>query len=341
MATRQDDIKAGTVTGAAERLSALREQEVTPEPSEAEPVTELNAEEPVAEPPIEEPPEPPEIIETPDEGADIFADDLDEAVETQNLEAPAAFTKEGKELFAKADPALQKEVAESLKAFQRGATQKVQQAVEKEKEVEQMAAQVLQMRDEWSRKLQSLDVALPEPPDEALADVNSESYDPDRFNVELARYERAKLNVEKNKAESQKLADETASQNAGKQQRTFEGNARRIVEYFPSWNTQEKFTDGVVRVQDWYAKEYGLTTEVSRGLTDSAVIKTGYKAMQYDLAKSKARAGKPRAPVSTAPSGQQRTSSTPDLEKARQSLKETGSLDDAVAVLSATRPKRK
>ena len=160
MATdRQELMKAGTLEGAVNRLAALRPEipaeavenvETVNIPIEPEEITELEAESPLEE------------VAPTTEVDDIFADDLDEVVETHTLEAPSALSKEGKELFANLAPELQKEVSERIKAAERGATQKVQQVAQKEKELEAQAHEILRMRmngalncNRWTQHYQS------------------------------------------------------------------------------------------------------------------------------------------------------------------------------------------
>jgi len=337
MATRQDEIKSGTLEGAVERLAALRPESEIPvvedvETSdisiEPEEITELEDEAPETE-------SRPEEAAPADEADDLFADDLDEVVETHTLEAPSALSKEGKELFANLAPELQKEVEARIKAAERGATQKVQQVAQKEKELEAQAQEILRIRDEWNTRLQSLDATLPEPPDPDLADINSDKYDPDAFNVQIARYERAKLTAEKQRTERQKLADENSKIAARQQQEMLRAHADGILRTFPSWSTQEKFSQGVSSVQDFLASETGIPLDEARKITNPAFIKIGYMARQYKQAKEKVRASKAPAKAS-APTGRTRTQPQTSISEARQSLKDTGSIEAAVAVLSAT-----
>ena len=333
MATdRQELMKAGTLEGAVNRLAALRPEipaeavenvETVNIPIEPEEITELEAESPLEE------------VAPTTEVDDIFADDLDEVVETHTLEAPSALSKEGKELFANLAPELQKEVSERIKAAERGATQKVQQVAQKEKELEAQAQEILRIRDEWNTRLQSLDATLPEPPDPDLADINSDKYDPDAFNVQIARYERAKLTAEKQRTERQKLADENSKIAARQQQEMLRAHADGILRTFPSWSTQEKFSQGVSSVQDFLASETGIPLDEARKITNPAFIKIGYMARQYKQAKEKVRASKAPAKAS-APTGRTRTQPQTSISEARQSLKDTGSIEAAVAVLSAT-----
>lgn len=336
MATRQEDLKQDTVHGAAERLAALRNTQM----GEAEAVRDGKTEEvadDVVEDVIEEAAE--EIVEEtpqedvpPSEEEDIFADELGN-LETDTSDAPAALSKEGKELFSQLSPELQTEVEERIKAAERGATRKVQQAAEKEKEVEQLANEVLKLKEEYSRKLTSMDETLPEPPDPDLADVNSDRYDPDRFNVEQARYQRAMRDVEGRREERRKAAEEQQKQAQATQQKTLESQARKIVEYFPSWNTQDKFVAGVQGVQNFLVSQ-GIKPEVASRVTDPDMIRITYMASRYAEAKKKARA---RKTTTSAPSGRPRTQTTTDVSKVKDRLSQTGSLDDAVEVLKATR----
>lgn len=347
MATNRNDVlKAGTLEGAADRLAAMKEN-VQREAVDREPIPVPELIEDTVEE-TDELGEPEEVIETelepaqevaPLEEADLFADDLDEAPETDTLDAPAALSKEGKELFAQSDPALQKEVSERLKAAERGATQKVQQVAEKEKELESRASEVLQMREQLAIRLQSLDATLPEPPDPDLADVTSEKYDNDEYNLQQARYQRAMRDAEVSKSERQKIVDENAEL-AQKQNQEFRvESARRIVGYFPSWNTQEKFTEGVGKIHKFLASE-GIDPKVASQVIDADMLRISYKAMQYTEIKAADRKKRKPAAKATAPSGRgKRTQPTTSAKAARESLNKSGSLDDAVALLSATRPK--
>ncbi|HUV66467.1 MAG TPA: hypothetical protein VMW24_21435 [Sedimentisphaerales bacterium] len=341
MATnRQDVIKEGSVEQAAEKI-ALRRENVVRDAMDRAPIEEpdvIVADE--LEPEREEiPAEIPAEEAAPLEEDDLFADDLDEAVETQTLDAPAALSKEGKDLFAKADPALQKEVADRLKAAERGATQKVQQVAEKEKEVEALAARVIELRDQLSARLQSLDVTIPEPPDPDLADPYSDQYDPDAFNVQQARYQRAMRDVERNKSERQKVAEENARISQQNESKFRQESARRLVEFFPGWNTQEKFTSGVSSIHDYLVRE-GIDRQVASKVIDAQMLKIAYKASRYDEIKSQVKAKKP-TPKTTSPTGKpSRTQPTTSISEARARLKKSGSLEDAAAVLSATRANR-
>ncbi|MGI9465336.1 MAG: hypothetical protein ACR2OM_15445 [Aestuariivirgaceae bacterium] len=341
MNTRQSDIKAGTVDGAADRLAELREastrEGLTPTDPPVDDTPQLAGdidapEEEIleAEPPAEE------EVDPVDETADLFADDLEEVVETQALDTPAALSSEGKELFAQADPELQKAVADRIAAAERAFTQKSQQLAEERTALETTAQQVLDMRQQLERQLSDTN-DLPEPPDPDLADVNSDKYDPDRFNVELARYERAKRSNEVKTAERRKLADENARLAVQKDTQVRQQNANGIAKAFPAWNTEEKFMSGVTQVQDYIATESGISIEAARKITDPTAIKLAYKAKRYDEAKAKA--GKKPAPKGAAPTGRQRIQTETNVSKARDRLKETGSVNDAVAVLTATRRK--
>lgn len=354
MATTQEQIKQGTVQGAAERLAALRESQMeeaqairdaqNPDQSAEERLAALReSEEPVSveeEIPVDVPEEPIEEV-VPEGEADLFADELgDEVAPQQSPDAPAALSSQGKELFAKADPELQKAVSDRIAAAERDYTHKSQQLAEERQQLEALAQEVLQMKDQWAQRLESVEVSLPEPPDPDWVDINSDSYDPDRFNLEMARYERAKLQVEKTKTERQKMAEEQRKANERQKQQTLQNNAEGILKIFPSWNNQDKFVKGVSSVQDFIAAETGITIDAARNITDPAAIKIAYMAKCYKEAKTKAR-GQVVVPRTTAPSGKPRNQSATSITQARERLKQTGSADDAVELLKATRNQRR
>ncbi len=69
------------------------------------------------------------------------------------------------------------------------------------------------------------------------------------------------------------------------------------------------------------------------------MIRIAYKASRYDKAKEKATGQKPKA-ATPAPSGKPRTQTTADVTKIDKQFRTSGTVDDAAALLRATRAKR-
>lgn len=337
MATNLQDIETGSIEQAADRLKAQREETQlealeTPEVEEITEPEEGSVDELEALPEEEESEEiEPEAEEA---EADLFADDLDEAP-LDTLDAPAAFSKEGKELFLAADPGLQKEITARLKASERGATQKVQQAQRREQEVEAAAQQVIEMRNELQTRLANLGDTLPEPPNPDLVDPNSDNYDPDQYNLQNAHYERAKRAAEASQEERRKVAEENTRLSEDQQKQFRAESARRIVGYFPTWNTREKLNAGVKGVQEFLASE-GIDPNVAAQIIDADMIRISYMAKRYTEIKGKVRGKTPPKP--SKPTGRvKRTQSATSVAQAEKAHKEAGTVESATALLRATR----
>ncbi len=107
------------------------------------------------------------------------------------------------------------------------------------------------------------------------------------------------------------------------------------MQWQAEWKDPDKFVKGVGEVRDYLLKE-GAIPEVLQGISDALVIRTAYKAMQYDkLVRAKKDNVKQlrTAPPITRPSSSQGTAKADQAKDAMQKLRKSGNQEDAVEAL--------
>lgn len=242
-------------------------------------------------------------------------------------------------------------VAELRKGSLRQAdyTRKAMAIADKEKAIETEAQQVkslqaqLQQQSDLINKVASQ--FMPKPPDPALADPNSDRYDPLSYQAMRVAYDNQIGELQRFFAgdNALKAKSQQEQEHKAKQKRTDEWNA--LAERVPAFrdpktaqpsDTFKKFWSDAVKI----GAEYGLKPEEMQGITDHRYYLFMRDAVAYRRAKAKkadARAkGEGKPPVIA---GSKRRDAgdhrARDSNAAMDRLKQTGSLRDGVAALLA------
>lgn len=334
MATNPDEIiqdaDHSTIEGAMERLRAQREEipaeEIPTDNSEEQEAPE----EELAEQELSEE----EEIDTTDEAVDLEEDLVETDDLVSNLEPPKAWSGDAEETFRGLPEDLQTQIIEKDKAVERGVHKKLQETATIRKEAEAIRQEAEQARQEYRDRLQSLQTDTLQLPSESLLDENSDDYDPDAYNRQMARYTRQKEEREQHQKELSKIqAEEQKKQQQELLQSAVESE-RVLLQRFPSWKDPEKGRAEITSLREYMVSQ-GIDKEVAQSVYDHRMLTVTWKARQYD--RIKAAEKKVKKTSKTAKPSARVPKQKTDTKDLRAKLKESGSMADGLALLRATR----
>ena len=269
--------------------------------------------------------------EDPDESADEDEETADEEAEEEADEEPALHTVkiDGEEVEVTLD--------ELKKGYSRQAdyTKKRQVAAEQEKALAQELALVQAERSKYAAGLDSFLAAQqgnrPEEPDWSKVDAN----DP----VEVAKsvkYMAWERKVEAAQRERNFLQQQQLRQQQADKAKAIADSMTALKATLPGWNDDNKVAADIKMIRD-HAIEAGLAAEMVDEVTDPIVITLMWQAARFAQlqkqaqVKTKARSGKPlKAGPKKAPEAR-----AIQVSKLNQRLRQSGSIDDAVALYLA------
>lgn len=346
MATNAEDIvkiDPTTLDGAAQLLRSAREKDSSEAPAEETPAEEAPAM--AAEDGVEETPEAgtdtpvdsgKEIVEPSDEGDDYVGDV--ESDYDPTIRAPDTWSGDAKETFQGLPSDIQEQIVNREKVRESGLGKKFQETAELKKQAEAELDQVHRLRSELEQRVSNFSDEQISRPDASMLDINSESYDPDQYHLQMAQVDSRKETQERARAESRKMSEEKQAEDQTVIQRQIQEHGRILGERFPSWKKDpERGAKAVRDIRDYLVTQ-GVDRAVADNVFDANMITIAFKAKQYDAMKAKeASAKKTVAPKGSKPSTRRSPLVEGDAKKLRANLKDTGSMDDAVALLRATK----
>jgi hypothetical protein len=216
-----------------------------------------------------------------------------------------------------------------------GFTQRMQDLAQRERNLQALQADIDRLKPmllpEIERQVRELDSGIPENVDW----VRLRAEDPERYDDLIAR----KLNLEQ---EQRRLATLTQQQQAEQQRRVtaqVEEGHRRIAEQLPMWADLQERARLTTDMRDWAHKQ-GFSDAELNNLTDYRQMMVMFRAMAHDntAARIKAGGGAPRVPVVQRGSPPpQRRGDTAEMQTLRDRLAQTGSINDAAALLTLER----
>lgn len=303
-----------------------------------EPETEAVEEAEDAQPEVDESDEVEEVAE--DDGDDIVeddeeyeSDDDDEDYDDEEAEA----SSEDQSITVKVDGELKTVTLDELKrgySGQQYVQKGMQEVAEQRKKFEALNAQIAEDRQALAQLLQSAqqgELSPPKEPDSGMFDADPIGYMEAKlkYDEQVKEYQgkAAKLQEQMQKAQQ-------AQQQAMQEQAQVE--AQKLMEVVPELREPEKaqaFKERLVRVaQD----AYGYTPEeigMVNNHRDFLVLRDAmlYREMQAGKKAVKGKAKKPKAPIKAG--AKKVNSKARQIEKQRQKLKQSGSIEDAMALM--------
>lgn len=295
-------------------------------------------------------PEKPLDVETSSDETDI---EVDEDAEQQPgedkpaLSAPSSFNAQERAAFA-ALPRPAQEAALRLEQHRRAAFSRDSEAARTARETAEQAAQQVEAERQF---LLSQVVPLVQQMRAAhageFADIRTSqdlqvmaAQDPARF----ARWQAAQVAIEHAERHRQALAEKQTAQEQAAERNAAIEQLRELPKLVKTWSTPEALKAGMAEVQDYVLKQPGIERSDLRRLSKASFVLMARKSMLYDQAIAKktaatAAAGQP-VPVTTAGPKPGRVAAghaVSTLNKAVSRVRESGSLDDALAALRASR----
>ena len=276
-----------------------------------------------------------EEVEEDEEGEDIAeeSDDDDEDYEDEEAEA----SSEDQSITVKVDGELKTVTLDELKrgySGQQYVQKGMQEVAEQRKKFESLNAQIAEDRQALAQLLQSAqqgELSPPKEPDSGMFDADPIGYMEAKlkYDEQVKEYQgkAAKLQEQMQKAQQ-------AQQQAMQEQAQVE--AQKLMEVVPELREPEKaqaFKERLVKVaQD----AYGYTPEeigMVNNHRDFLVLRDAmlYREMQAGKKAVKGKAKKPKAPIKAG--AKKVNSKARQIEKQRQKLKQSGSIEDAMALM--------
>ncbi len=329
------DVDPGTIEGAAALLKADREQaapeaaENSEDLEEAEDIEEID---PATEV-LEEEPAPTE------QASEEYEDELvDEEEFAPTFEPPNSWgDEEARSTFSELPEDVQRRIVETDKAVTRGVNKKLQEAANIRKQFESKTQEAEQVAAELRQRLESLaGQETVELPSESLLDDTSDDYDPDKYHREFARYTRNQESKKQQVEELRKLQDAENLKKAQAQAQNIQRAQETLLHRFPSWKDPEKGAEAINGIRSYLVKQ-GIPQDVADNVYDADMITIAWKARRFDEIRAKEKVVKKTVRTSR-PTSRATTTKKPDnVQKLQSSLKESGSVHDAAALLKATR----
>jgi hypothetical protein len=293
-------------------------------------------------------------VETPSDETDIEVGDESEAQpgdEKPALTAPSSYNAQEREAFA-ALPRPAQEAALRLEQHRRAAFSRDSEAARTARETAERAAQQVEAERQF---LLSQVVPLVQQMRTAhmgeFADIRSPqdvqmlaAQDPARF----ARWQASQVAIDHAERHRQALADQQTAKEQAAEQEAAIAQLRELPKLVKAWSTPEALKSGMAEVQDYVLNQPGIERDDLRRLNKASFVLIARKAMLYDQAlarKASASAASDQpTPVTTAGPKPGRVAAghaVSTYNKAMAQVRETGSIDDALAVMRLRRGQRR
>ena len=338
MAVNQEELKVlldqhdgSTVEGAAARLKIMREAANPPEENSEE--TESEEE------------EVPEEEESDERLFDSDNPEEEEAEEDESLpilDAPEGFTTQEREAFAEFDAEAQKAIIRMEQARQRGVKVQVDKVQTEAKRLQEEAAEVAKMREEYVKRLEATTDVSNLRPNPDLLDEDHDDYNPQEFYRQQAKYDRAKIKAEQ---DTEKLNEERGKMEAERREllkKDVAVHTEILLERFPDWAADHEAGKKELAEVKAYAtsgRYPTFTEEVINPLYNSDILTALWKARKYDEMTGKIDKKSRKTPPKTVKSAK-RGKPVPSLKavkEAEERHKRERTVESAAALTKARR----
>lgn len=273
--------------------------------------------------------EPDEIVEDEVETVEESADEAEEETEAEEeapqFIPPVSWSKEEREVFAALPPEAQQVIVDRESERDTAFQKKTTEIAEQRKALEQETEQVTQQGLEYHKRLQNILQANIPLPDNRLRDPNSEMYDPQAFNEQVARYNQHRAQMEANQRElerQQAMAKQYAD--FQEKQRITERDQELSTKLLPEYANPE-YQKGL---KD-FAEAQGFNEDDFTSATSQQIIMLDMAKKWADLENSKPTV---RDKVKTVPKVQKAGSKGDTKNSVAQledNLRKSGSVQDA------------
>jgi hypothetical protein len=213
-------------------------------------------------------------------------------------------------------------------------TQKTQRLAQERRDFDAEFAAVKQERAKYGELLKKLDASMAELEKQPNWDELRQS-DPLEFATQWAQFQQRQQARAAIRAEQERLAQQQMLDNQRQLQERVQAEEALLVKAIPAWADKAKATEEKKALMEFGIRQ-GFTTEELNGIYDHRVILLLRKAMRYDQAVAKAAAARSAAPSAPTPvlhPGQGAKRPSDDATRIRKRLAETGSVEDAAALI--------
>lgn len=264
----------------------------------------------------------------------VEAQDTDATGEADTAEEPEAEAEATEDAEDDGDPEVEWEgktfkLSELTKGYlrQQDYTRKTQEAAEQRKAAEREAAEAAQLKQQLSEALKTW--AIPTEQEPNWAELVTK-LTPQEYNQRRLRWE--DVQKKRDAARAEFIALQTAER-----QRIVQEETQRLMEAVPEWKDPEKFHEGTQKIVKG-AATYGFSAEEIAQVTDHRMIRVLRDAQAWqELQRAKASVEKKTAEVKPMlkPGAKPNRAQAEEVarQKARERLKKTGSIEDAVALI--------
>ena len=256
----------------------------------------------------------------------------EETEDKSAISAPVSWSKEQQKIFNTLPPAAKSTIVERERERDKGFQVKVTEIAKERKQLQALEKQTVQERQMYAEVLSNRLSAAMVMPDAAMINPGSANYNPVQYYAERAKYD---ADVAQQEFLQQQAHGYNALSNHYEQMSTLthiQQNADNLNRDIPNWN------DPAHRHQVLdYGGQYGFSPTDIESASPAEVLLLE-KAMKYDqvmakkpdLQKQLKKAPKVQKPGAKSKSSANRSG----LAAAKKKLKQTGSVEDAAAVLS-------
>lgn len=272
-------------------------------------------------------------------------EEADEESQPNALDMPVSWTKEDKELWDALPPEAQSRIAEREGQREAAVNQKFQESANARKAAEAAFMQAQAVRSQYT---QALDAAIamfqPEWPSPSMLDVNSDDYDPDAYHLQRATAESNQQQVQQLLAQRQQIAAQEQAESSQQEQLaatainqatlpTFEAAYPEIKDRAKA----EPFLAGLMQ----FAMDAGAPPEFFHGpitalewhlIADAKQWRDSQSALKKVRTEPKPEPRKPQPALRPGVATSKGTVQNVQMQKARERLSRTGSVEDGAAI---------
>ncbi len=340
MATNPEQIDGSTLEGAAQIFRDTLEPENTEDTSEA-PVEAAETIESEADEVAGDHEEAP--LETTDDLDTVETEEVvEEAGEGEEgdyvpptLEPPKAWTGDESTDWDQLPDSMKNAVIRRDRDSNRGIAKRLNELAETERDLQAKGQELERSNAEARQRLEGLVSPELKLPDLAMLDEESDSYNPDKYHLAKAHYDREKDQHTAQQRELQKTRQEDQKKLQEAQVQSVQVSTEKLLKRFPSWQDPEKGQKAIADLRS-YMVEGGVPKQVAAKVYDADMLTFVWKARQYDRAKA---GGKVKAtPKVTRPASRKASSNTSELTEANKAREENpNDLHAAARALKARR----
>lgn len=164
---------------------------------------------------------------------------------------------------------------------------------------------------------------------------------PAEWVAENAKFQQRYANYQQAVNERQQIGQQQAYEQQQSYQRYVANEESRLLERMPSWKDPAKAAAVQTEIAQSLAKDYGYTSEELGSIADHRALLVAHDAMLWRKHVSGQKQAQPRVPPAAVKSGNPTQSPvrTDVVKSAEKRLQRSGSIEDAMAVLAASRRK--